>query len=259
MNATVTDWSAGFISGVAAGISKFFSALPNIIGALLILIIGWIIAGVIGSLVTRLAQAIRVDVVADKVGINTFLQRSGTSLRASGIFGEILKWVIRLVFVEMAAEQIGMPQVTAIINQILAFIPNIVVAIVILGVGAFVGQMLGGLVRGFSSEAGVGNPELLAKLTNVAILAFAAIAALNQLQIAPVVVNTLYIGLVSAIALALGLSFGLGGRETAGRLTDRWVGQMENMTQVRPKMTTGTTGTSASTVVSSPSDTGLVR
>lgn len=258
MTTSVADWSAGFISGVTAGISKFFSALPNIVGALLILIVGWIIAGVIGGLITRLAQAIRVDTVADKVGINTFLQRSGTTMRASNIFGEILKWVIRLVFVEMAAEQIGMPQVTAIINQILAFIPNIVVAIVILGVGAFVGQLLGGVVRGFSSESGIGSPDLLARLTSVAILAFAAIAALNQLQIAPVVVNTLYIGLVGAIALALGLSFGLGGRDTAARLTERWVGQVETMSQKRPTTTTGTTTATTSTVAS-PTDTGVVR
>ncbi len=224
---TVTDWSAGFITGLTAGMARFFGAIPNILGALILLVIGWIVAGIVGSLVSKLCEAVHVNTVADRVGVNGFLQQSGTKMRASNIVGEIIKWVIRLVFIEMAAEQLGMPQISLIINQILGFIPNIIVAMVILGVGAFLGQLLGGIVRGGASEAKIGNPELLSKLTSGAVLAFAIIAALNELNVAPVVVNTLYIGLVAAIALALGLAFGLGGRDTAARLTEQWTGQLE--------------------------------
>jgi hypothetical protein len=131
------------------------------------------------------------------------------------------------VFIEMAAEQLGMPQISLIINQILGFIPNIIVAVVILGIGAFLGQLLGGIVRGATSEAKVGNPDLLSNLTAGAVMAFAIIAALNELNVAPVVVNTLYIGLIAALALALGLAFGLGGRETAAKLTEKWAAQLE--------------------------------
>lgn len=240
---SVTSWSAGFLSAMTAGLSQFFNAVPYIIGALLILVIGWIVAGWVGTIITKVAHAIKVDEVGDKVGINQFLKKSGTPLRASGIFGEIVKWVIRLVFVEMAAAQLGMAQVTAVINQILGFIPNVVVAILILGVGAFLGQMLGGLARGFFSESKVGNPELMARLVNIAILAFAVIAALNQLQIAAIVVNTLYIGLVAAVAIACGLAFGLGGRDTAARLTERWTAQVEQTAKApRAATTTGADG-----------------
>lgn len=237
---TVTDWSAGFLSALTAGMSQFFNAIPYIIGALLILAIGWIVAGWAGMLVTKLAHAIKVDAVGDRTGVNQFLKKSGTPLQASGIFGEIVKWVIRLVFVEMAAAQLGMAQVTAVINQILAFIPNVVVAILILGVGAFLGQVLGGLARGFSTESRVGNPELVARFVNIAILAFAVIAALNQLQIAAIVVNTLYIGLVATLTIALGLAFGLGGRDTAARYTERWTSGVERSVQI-PRVDGGTT------------------
>lgn len=224
---TVTDWTAGLITGLTAGLSHFFGAIPNILGALILLIIGWIIAGIVGGLVTKLCQGIHVDTVGDRIGVNDFLEKSGSKLRASSIIGEIVKWVVRLVFIEMAAEQLGMPQISLIINQILGFIPNIIVAMVILGVGAFLGQLLGGTVRGAASEAKIGNAALLSKLTSGAVMAFAIIAALNELNVAPVVVNTLYIGLVSALALALGLAFGLGGRDTAARLTEQWSGQLE--------------------------------
>jgi hypothetical protein len=227
VNNPVTDWTAGLITGLTAGMARFFGAIPNILGALILLIVGWIVAGLVGGLVTKLCRGIHVDTVADRVGVNGFLQQSGTKLRTSNIIGEILKWVIRLVFIEMAAEQLGMPQISLIINQILGFIPNIIVAMVILGVGGFLGQLLGGIVRGAASEAKIGNANLLSRLTFGAVMAFAIIAALNELNVAPVVVNTLYIGLVAALALALGLAFGLGGRDTAARLTERWAAQLE--------------------------------
>ena len=218
----VTDWTAGFFTGLAAGLTRFFSAIPGILGAILILIIGWIIAGILGALVTKLCRAIKVDTIADRIGVNGFLAKTGTKLTASLILGEIVKWVIRLTFIEMAADQLGMSQVSGLINQMLAFIPNIVVAIVILGVGAFLGQILSSLVRGAAAESNLGDANLLAKLTYGAIMAFAIIMALNELNVAPVVVNTLYIGLVAAIALALGLAFGLGGKDVAGRYAERW-------------------------------------
>ncbi len=243
--ATVTDWSAGFITGLTAGMARFFGAIPNILGALILLVIGWIIAGAVAALVTKLCRSIHVDTVADRVGVNGFLQQSGTKLRASNILGEIVKWVIRLVFVEMAAEQLGMPQISLIINQILGFIPNIIVAMVILGVGAFLGQLLASIVRGAASEARIGNPTLLAKLTSGAVLAFAIIAALNELNVAPIVVNTLFIGLVASLALALGLAFGLGGRDTAARLTEQWTGALESNAK-KLQASSGTTAPSVS-------------
>jgi Conserved TM helix len=239
---TVTSWTAGLITGLSAGLARFFGAIPNIFGALLLLLIGWIIAGIVGGLVTKFCRAIHIDTVADRVGANGFLQQTGTTLRASDILGEIIKWVVRLVFIEMAAEQLGMPQVSQIINQILGFIPNIIVAIVILGVGAFLGQLLSGLVRGAIAGARVGNSSLLAKVTYGAVMAFAIIAALNELNVAPVVVNTLYIGLVGAVALALGLAFGLGGRDTAARLTEQWVDQAQSAAQkIQATQTSGGT------------------
>lgn len=223
----INDWSVGFITGLTAGLTRFFGAIPNIIGALLLLAIGWFIAGLIGTIVVKLARAIHVDTVSDRVGANSFLARSGAKLKVSDVLGEVVKWVIRLIFIEMAAEQLGMPQVSQIINSVLAFVPNIIVAAIILGVGTFLGQILGGIVRASASEARLSNANTLAKLASGAVVAFAIIAALNELNIAPVVVNTLYIGLVAAISLALGLAFGLGGRETAARYTERWAGNAE--------------------------------
>lgn len=223
----ITDWGAAVITAVAAGIASFMAALPTIVGALLILIIGWIIAGWVGGLVARLARLVRVDMVASRIGVSDFLSRAKSGLKVSDVIGEVVTWVVRLIFVEMAADRLGFPQVTAIINQVLSFIPNIIVAMIVLGVGAFLAQIASGLVRASASEAKIGNPTLLGKLTSGAVLAFAIIIALNELNVAPVVVNTLFIGLVAALALALGLAFGLGGKDTAARYCERWASGLE--------------------------------
>ena len=223
----VTGGAATLWHGLAAGLDRFAAGVPTVLGALLILVIGWIIAGALAKVVAKLAQVAHVDTLADHARVNDFLSRSGTRLKASDVLGEVIKWIVRLVFVEMAAEQCGLTQVTTLINGILAYIPNILVALLLLGVGAFLGNLLAGLVRGAASEAGLGNPSLLAKLASGGVMAFAIIAAVNELGVAPVVVNTLYIGLVAAISLALGLAFGLGGRETAAKLTEQWVGSAQ--------------------------------
>ncbi len=225
---SVTDGTASLWHGLTAGLDRFANGVPTVLGALLILIIGWIIAGALAKLVAKLASVAHVDTLADHARVNDFLSRSGTRLKASDVLGEVVIWVVRLVFIEMAAEQCGLTQVTTLINGILAYIPNILVALLLLGVGAFLGNLLAGVVRGAASEAGMGNPGLLGKLASGGVMAFAIIAAVNELGVAPVVVNTLYIGLVAAISLALGLAFGLGGRETAAKLTEQWVGSAQS-------------------------------
>lgn len=227
MTTTVTDWSGTLWHGLTAGLDRFANGVPTVLGAILILVIGWIIAGALAKVVAKLAQVAHVDTLADHARVNDFLSRAGTRMKASDILGETVKWIIRLIFIEMAAEQCGLTQVTALVNGILAYIPRILVSLLLLGVGAFLGNLLAGIVRGAASEAGMSSASLLGKLASGAVMAFAIIAAVNELGVAPVVVNTLYIGLVAAISLALGLAFGLGGRDTAARLTEQWVGQAQ--------------------------------
>lgn len=223
----ITDWGAATITGVAAGIAALMASLPSLLGALILLIIGWAIAGWVGGLVAKLGRSVRLDDMTERAGVNGFLRSSGTTMRASQLLGALVTWVVRLVFIEMAADRLGLPQVTAVINQVLGFIPNIVVAAIVLIAGAFVAKILSGVVRGSASEAGIGNADLLSRLTSGVVIAFAVIIALNELNVAPVVINTLYIGLVAALALALGLAFGLGGRETAAKYWQQWSSGIE--------------------------------
>ena len=223
----VTDWGTSIITGVTAGFALLIGAIPFIIGALILLVIGWFIAGLIGSLVAKLARAAHFDHIGDRTGINSFLKNAGSKLTPSKILGMVLKWAIFLIFIELAAEQLRLPQVTQIINQAVDFIPNIVVALLIILAGAWFAQILGGIVRGALVEAKIGGANTLARVTYGAVFAFAIIAALNQLQVAQLVIDGLYIAVLAALALAFGLAFGLGGRESAAKLAEQWTGQAQ--------------------------------
>ncbi|MDQ3256265.1 MAG: small-conductance mechanosensitive ion channel, partial [Acidobacteriota bacterium] len=143
-------------------------------------------------------------------------------LTTSGVIATLIKYFIFLIFVQAAANVLGIPQLTEIINRIILFIPNVVIAMAIIVIGALIARFLSGLVRSSVSELGVGNPNLLATLTQYVVIGFAVIAAIDQLGIAATLVNTLLIGLIGSVALAFGLAFGLGGRDAAKEITQKW-------------------------------------
>lgn len=203
-------------------LTRLMSLLPALLGAVLVLVIGWVVSGFLAGLIERALKAVGMERAVEHSGIGDFIRRSGTKMTTSGVIAGLIKWLIRLIFIQAAANILGMPQVTSIINSIVLFIPSVVVAMAIIVVGSLIAKFLAGLVRGSVSEMGVGNPNLLAKLTQYVVVGFAVIAAIDQLGIAATVVNTLLIGLIGSVALAVGLAFGLGGREVAGEIARSW-------------------------------------
>jgi hypothetical protein len=208
-----------------SGFTTFVNFIPLLIGAVVLLLLGWYIAKLVGMLVERILVRLRLDHVADRTHFSQFLTGPEGRYTASHGIGALSKWFVFLIFVQAAANILAMPQVTSIINSILLFIPNLVVAFVILVVGAYLARFLSGLVRGAVARTPAARPELFALITEYAIMGFAVIAALNQVGIAVVLVNTLYIGLVASLALAIGLAFGLGGQGVASEVTRNWYEQ----------------------------------
>lgn len=222
MNGTVNNWGDAVMVSVTQALSNFLGFLPALIGAILILVLGWVISGLLASLVERVLKGVGFEHAANQTGINGFLAKSGSGWTASKAVAEIVKWFIRLVAIQAAAQILGMERVGDIINAILLWLPNLVFALVIIVIGALIGKFVAGAVRASTTEMGLGNPELLAGVARYAIIAFAVVAAVDQLGIAETVVNTLFILIVAALALAFGISFGLGGQSVAGEVIQGW-------------------------------------
>ncbi|MGH2402140.1 MAG: mechanosensitive ion channel family protein [Candidatus Limnocylindria bacterium] len=219
---TVTNWGDAVMVSATEALQNFLGFLPALVGAILILVIGWIIAGLLAGLVERVLKTVGFERAATTTGISSFIQRSGSSWTASAIVAEIVKWFIRLIAIQAAASVLGLDQISQIINAILLWLPNLVVAIAIIVIGALIARFVAGLVRGTTGQMGFTNSDILGSVAYYAILVFAAIAAVDQLGIAETVVNTLLVGLVAMVVLAAGLAFGLGGQQTAARITEGW-------------------------------------
>lgn len=214
----VNDIGQALMLGVTNAVTVFFTYLPRFLGAIVILLIGLFVGRLVARLVTQVLRALRFDQIADRAEIDEFLANAGVRTDAATVVGELAKWFIYLIFFQVAASTLGFPQLTEILNQLIAFIPRVVVAIVILLLGALVANLLAGLVRGSLGTAQVGNANLLAHIARYGVLAFAVVAALSQLEIAPAIVNTLWTALIGSVALAAALAFGLGARDAAGSI-----------------------------------------
>ena len=212
------------MDAINATIAAFVATLPSIVGALLLLVIGWIVAGIVGGVVTRLLRKIGVDQFATRAGITAFLQRARMKLDAPGLVGSIVTWYVRLIFVVMAANAVGITAVSTVLGQIIAFIPNMLVALLILVAFAWLAGVTRNLVTGATESANVPNSGALATLAYATVLGFGVVAAASQIGVATSLINILFTGIVAAVAIALGLAFGLGGREEAARVLGEWRG-----------------------------------
>jgi small-conductance mechanosensitive channel len=207
---------------MAQALSLLLAAVPRIIGFFIIVAIGWFIASLIARAVAALLRSVRFNDMADRSGFAGFVANTGVETDSSGFIAEIAKWFIRLITLVVAFDALGLPAVSDVLRLLLLWLPNLVVAIAVLIFGGLAANWLAGLVRGATAKADLGNPELLAGIVRGTTWAFAIVVALNQIGIARELVNTLFMATVGAVALALGLAFGIGGRDTAAEVVRNW-------------------------------------
>lgn len=222
MDGVITDWGAAMMTSLTAALSLFLAAIPRIIGFLLIIIIGWFISGLLATGVAALLRAVRFNDLAQSSGFSGFVRNMGVKKDPAGVLADIAKWFVRLIVLVVAFDALGLPAVSNVLQQFLLWIPNLVVAVVVLVIAGLAANALSNLIRGATAQAGFDNPDLLATIARVAVWAFGIVVAVNQIGVAQELVNTLFMGFIGALALAAGLAFGLGGRETAGQIVDNW-------------------------------------
>jgi hypothetical protein len=217
----IQNWGDAIFVSLSNALNGFLSAIPLVVGALVILVIGWVIS----SLIARLVREVLVRAGADRLFAEHGGQVYGSqskNIKPSVVASEIVKWIIRFVFLVAAANVLGMPQVSTLLNEVLLWIPNLLVAAVILLVAPLIGRFLRGLIEVGAGNMGFTNAPLLGRIAEMAVIAFAVLIAIDQIGIAADLLNILFMGVVGALALAFGLAFGLGGRDVAARITEGW-------------------------------------
>jgi hypothetical protein len=222
MQNAIRDWSDALWNAFANAIAILLGAIPKIVAFLVIIIIGWIIASIIAKIINTILNTIRFNDLSERSGFSGFVNNVGLKTDASGFISLVVKWFIRLIVLIAAFDALGLPQVSDVLRQFVLWIPNLIVALIIIVIGGLAANALSGLVLGAAKNAQLGNPELLATVARVAVWGFTIVIAVNQIGIAQNIVDTLFTAVVGALALAVGLAFGLGGRETAAEIVKRW-------------------------------------
>jgi hypothetical protein len=246
---TVYDWGNSVYVAVSTALQNFIAAIPAVIGALLILLIGWILSNVLARVVDEVLERAGADRLFAEHGGREMYAQAGTAVVPSDVAALLVKWVVRLIFIVAAANVLGLTQVSALLNQVILWIPNLFVAAVILLIAPLIGRFLRRLIEVGAGQMGFTNARLLGRLAEIAVIVFAVVIAINQIGIAANLVNILFIGVVGALSLAFGLAFGLGGRDVAAQLTQQWYSQSQDAARRMGEAaaTAGAEGSAAST------------
>jgi len=212
---SVQTWGEAITISLLGLWERFVNFLPALVGAILVFVAGWIVAVALGKAVEHIVKIIRIDDVVEKAGTKGRMRKAGVDFNIAKFFGGLVKWFLILVFLMAATDILHLVQVTSFLNSIVLYLPNVIVAAVIMAVAFLVGNFVYAVIKGSTKIAGIVSATLLATIAKWAIVIFGLLAALIQLGVASSLINTIFIGLVAMLALAGGLAFGLGGKDEA--------------------------------------------
>ncbi len=201
--------------------------VPNLVVALIIVILGWLVGALLGRAIWQVFRSLKVDEALRRAGFEGFLRRGGIDLDSGAFIGGLVKWFVIVVFLVAAFDVLGLTQVNLFLQQVvIAYIPRVIVAALILLVGGVIGDVVERVVVTAARTAEIRSAHFAGAVSKWAVWVFAILVALSQLGIATAFSQTLFTGIVIAISLALGLSFGLGGQDAAARFIERLRGDM---------------------------------
>jgi len=207
-------------------LSQFLVFVPSILGALLILLVGGLIAKLLEHLIIRGLKLLTLDRLADQVQLSAVLAKGGVRQKLSELIGAIVYWFVMLAFVMTALNALNLTVAAELFQQLVAFLPNVVAAVFILIVGIVSAAFLSTTVRTAASNAGIAQAQLLGQAVQAVVVVFAFVAALQQLQIQ--FVGEVFLIILSGASLGCALAFGLGCKDRAGKWVDNLVDQLQS-------------------------------
>jgi small-conductance mechanosensitive channel len=213
------------LQSLQGALSTFLEYIPQLIGAIIILIMGYIVARILQAVVARVLQAVGFDRWMEHGGIKQFFDRAQTRETPATVLGKLVFWLVFIIAITMAADALGVRQVSQVLGQLIAYIPSIIAAILILVLAALLANFLAGIVRGATGS------DLLSNIARYAIIVYAAFAAITELGIAVQLTAPTFLIILGAVALAAAIAFGWGGRDVAKDIIERHYNQRDEAKQ----------------------------
>lgn len=207
--------------------SSFLSFLPSFVGAVVIFVLGILVASWGRRLIEEILKVLKLEDLSRSSGLVEYLKKAEINSTATQLLGAVVKWLLLLVFFIAAAEILGLAIVSTTLISLLGYVPNVFAAALILGAGAFIANLADGLVRGAFATVDHQAARPVGKLARWVVILVAFFAAVDQLRIAPALVETFFQGLTWTLVLVIGLSVGLGGKDIVARVLDDWYKRLQ--------------------------------
>ncbi len=206
-------------------IGNFFLSLGLIV---LVLIVGWIIAKIVRTIIVHVLKTLRLDVLAQRTRLEELLQKGGVKYTLSELIGTICYWLLLLVALVVAVNAVGLSAAAALLNRIILYVPNVIAAIFILVLGAFLARILGNVVQVASANADIAQSKFLAKIVEIVIIVFALAITLEQLNIGKTTIGLAVNIILASLGLGFALAIGLGCKDIVGKAVAEWIEKLKS-------------------------------
>lgn len=196
--------------------------MPRLALAVGVLLVGWLLAKAFRFSVVKALRALNFHVLTERAGVDGFLQQGGSEKDTTALFGTIAYALVILASLIIAFNGLGLTQVTDLLSRVLLFVPRLLVALLVVVFGSYFGRFAGNAVKSYCRSAEISDAELLGRIVQYAVMAFVILLAVDHLDIGGGLIQKTFLILLGGVVIALALSFGLGGRDRAAALLERW-------------------------------------
>lgn len=221
------DWNAVVMEPVKEMLVRIAGFLPVLLGVLVILIVGWIVAGILRNVVIKVLKLIQLDTASEKSGLGDVLRRGGIRQTLSELIGVLIYWLVMLMVFMTALNALGMTVAASLLDKVILYIPNVIAAVFIMALGIFFSSMVGTIVRTAASNAGITQAKFLGQFTQTIIMIFTAIITLEQLNIASSVLTFAINIILASLGLGMAIAIGLGSKDIAGKMVQDFVSKVK--------------------------------
>jgi flagellar biosynthesis protein FliQ len=196
--------------------------LPRILLALLVLVAGWMVAKMVRFAIARGLRAVNFNVLTERAGMDGFLRAGGIGSDTAGLLALLFYWLVILASLVIGFNLLGLTYITDLLGRVVLFLPKVMVALLILAFGAYFAKFVGNAVTAYCRNVHLQDADILGRLAQYAILAFVVLIALDQVNVGGDIVRQTFLIVLAGVVLALALAFGIGGKDWAAEMLERW-------------------------------------
>jgi len=213
------DWSLEPLRGFMLRVGDW---LPRVLLAILVVVVGWMVAKGVRFAVVKGLRAVNFNVLTERAGMDGFLRDGGIQSDVTDILGLLFYWLVILASLVMAFNLLGLEYITDLLGRVVWFLPKVMVALLILAFGVYFARFIGNAVSAYGRNIRLQDADVLGRIAQYAIVAFVVLIALDQVDIGGDIVRQTFLIVLAGVVFALALAFGLGGKEWAAEMLERW-------------------------------------